>query len=193
MADPIARLTASIRALILELFPNTHFYGVYRYAVTACDYDAQTIDALPASARPGLPALAAIPIRSPIKVDVQPDTTVAIGFLDGDPTQPYVVTLDQATVLSRAKIRAEGVIELGELATMNVARQGDLNVIPMLGVSVMFSESPTGGIPLPMMSNTPYFIAVGSVLTVPPTVPNFVTPGQFIGFTSSGSQLTKTQ
>jgi hypothetical protein len=192
MADPVNRLTSSLRKLIAELFPKLDYFGVYRYTATACDYENQTVDARPASSAVGLPALAKIPIRSWIKVEIKNDTSLGIGFLDGDPTQPYLAMADQNGVVARAKIRADGVLELGENAAMQVARQGDLTVTPLLGVQVMFAALPTGDlVPSPMMTMTPYFIAAGSVLTTPPSLPVFPLVGQFVGFSSSGSQLAK--
>lgn len=73
---------------------------------------------------------------------------------------------------------------------MQVARQGDLVVVPFTGVQVMFAVLPTGDPPVPptpMTTMTPYFMAIGNI-TSPPLFP---LAGQLIGFTSSGSQLAK--
>lgn len=193
MADPVNRILAAFKALLGEAMPNRDYLGVYRYTVSACDYDNQTIDAEPVNASAtGMPAVAKVPLRSPLKLEVNAGEEVGIGFLDSDPTQPYVATLNQNTLSARAQLRSSGETKIGETAASPVARQGDLAFTPLLGVQVMFAALPTGDIvPTPMMTMTPYFIAAGSILTVPPAIPSFPSVGQFIGFTSSASPLAR--
>ena len=193
MADPVNRLTAALTALIRELFPNWAYASVYRYTATACDFENQTIDARPASASVGLPPLAKIPLRSPVKVEVQQGASLGIGFLDSDPTQPYVAALDQNMVITRATIRAEGVLELGESATMQVARQGDLALVGGNGMVVAFFPPAPASVapPAPLMTNTVYQIAFGNSLSGMAPTP-YPAQSPAVGFVASGSLLTKT-
>ena len=191
MADPINRLLAAFKALLKEAQPNLDFYGVYRYNATGCDYEGQTVDATPASTRPGLPTLSKIPIRSWMKVEIKNGTALGIGFLDGDPTQPYVACADQSTVVARVKLRADGLIEIGEQAAMQACRQGDMTMSGGNGTVAMFFLPPPAtptGIPLPMTTETPYQIAFGNVVSLPPSLPTpFPLQSPLMGFTASGS------
>ncbi len=190
MADPLNRLLAAFKALLKEAQPNLDFFGVYRYSATGCDYEAQTVDATPASPRPGLPTLSKIPIRSWLKVEIQSGTSLGIGFLDGDPTQPYVATADQSTVVARVKLRADGLIEIGEQAAMQACRQGDMVLAGGAGTVATFYTPPgtATGIPLPITTEVPYFISFGNLLSSPPSPPTpMPLQSPLTGFTASGS------
>src|SRR3569833_389819 len=157
MADPlIDRFRAAFRALLAEMMPDivTRYamLGFHRYSVVSCDYDAQTFDAQPSVSKTGLPAISKIPIRSPLKIDLKGGASVLIGFEGGDPTAPFLAFADQLTLMSKAKLRADGSIEIGENASQPAARQGDMVLIPSLGCNIMFAALPTGDpIPTPMM------------------------------------------
>lgn len=193
MADPLVdRFRSAFAALLAEFLPNLKFTAIHRYSVTACDFDAQTFDGQPSVSKYGLPAIASVPIRSPLKVDLKPGTTVLVGFESADPAYPYLASLDQLTLMSKAALRADSNIEIGESASQPVARQGDMVLTPSLGLVGMFAASPTGDlVPSPMMTMTPYQMSVTTITSVPP-VPTFPATGNMPGIVSSGSPFVKT-
>lgn len=183
------RLREAFKAVIEEMLPNYLFLGWHRYSVTSCDYDAQTADLQPSVSASGLPALAALPIRSPIKLNLVPGSSVIVGFAGGNPNDPFIAVFDQSQTLVDAKLRASGQIEIGEAATQPAARQGDMTLSGGLGTQVMLSVAPTGDQnPQPVTTMTPLYISFGNASSVPPTFPIV---GQLTGIVSSGSARVK--
>lgn len=193
MADPlIDRFRDAFRALLSEFLPNYKFLALHRYSVSECDFDAQTFGGQPSVSKYGLPAIANVPIRSPIKLDLKSGTTVLVGFESADPAYPYLASVDQLTLMGKATLRADNNIEIGEGASQPAARQGDMVLVPSLGLVAMFAVSPTGDpIPTPMMTMTPYQMSVTTVTSVPP-LPVFPAVGNMPGIVSSGSPFVKT-
>lgn len=189
MAQPDDRLTAAIRAVLVELLPNYQYLGFHRYSVTACDYDAQTFDGTPSVSASGLPVVEALPIRSPVKLELQPGTSVIVGFAGGNPADPFLAFVDQSTTLLRAKLRASGQIEIGEAAAQAAARQGDMVLSAGVGTQCMLALAASGDQnPQPVQTMTPLFISFGSASGLPPTFP---IAGQLTGIISTGSALVK--
>lgn len=197
MADPlIDRFRAAFRALLAEMMPDIvsryAMLGFHRYAVMSCDYDAQTFDAEPSVSKNGLPKISKVPIRSPLKIDLKGGTSVLIGFEGGQATAPFLAFADQLTLMARAKLRADGAIEIGENASQPAARQGDMVLIPSLGCNIMFAASPGGDpVPSPMLTMTPYFVSLSTATSIPP-IPVFPPVGNWPGIVSSGSPNVKT-
>ena len=76
--------------------PRIKISGVYRYRVVA--QSGMTVDAEPVSTTLGLPPVAKVQVRGSIpgfSLDIEPGTECVLGFLDGDPAQPYVLSFDQ--------------------------------------------------------------------------------------------------
>lgn len=193
MADPLVdRFRAAFAALLAELFPERKFLGLHRYSVTACDFDAQTFDGQPSVSKYGLPAVAKVPIRSNIKVELKPGCSVILGFESGNPGSPFLAFVDQLLLMGKATLRADGHIEIGEGATQPVGRQGDMVLIPSLGLNIMFATQPTGDqVPTPLMTMVPYFVSLCTATSVPP-IPVFPPIGNWPGIVSSGSPNVKT-
>lgn len=166
--------------------------ALHRYSVTACDYDAQTFDGQPSLSKYGMPAVSKVPIRSNLKVELQPGTSVLLGFESADPAYPFLANLDQLTALGKVKLRASSNVDIGESAQLPAARQGDMALIPMQAVQMMFAVSPAGDTgappPTPMMTNVPYFVSVNLGPGIPPVFPSL---GSLTGVVSSGSGLVK--
>lgn len=163
------RLRAAFRAFFEELFPRFPFLTGYQYTVTSCDYASQTADLQPVSSDLGLPALVAIPIRSPLlMVKLAPGETVVVQFENGDPAYPYVAGLPSA---------GTGV---------PVVRQGDVcwvqaNLLPVI-------DWP-GGVSTPSVDGR-YVISL-PVPPPPPFVPLAGGPAKFYGVAATGSQSVK--
>ena len=192
MAELVDRFRAAFKALLAEELPNLKFLGQHRYAVTACDYDAQTFDGQPSVSKYGLPAVAKVPIRSPWKIELKPGTSVMLGFESADPSAPYLANLDQLVLFGKAKLRADGNIEIGETAKQAAGRQGDMVIMPSLGLTISFAVSPAGDTgtppPSPMMTGVPYFVSL-STATAPPPV--FPPTGSWPALISTGSPSVK--
>jgi len=110
------RLAEPFRRAVERVNPVT-YAGAWRYSVVSCDFDSQTIDALPLAATE-MPPVTACPMRVPgLKLDIAPGSIVLIGFAENSPTMPYVAQYpqDPAEIL-RVHI-------LGE--TARNAREGD--------------------------------------------------------------------
>lgn len=87
----VDRMTASLRELILSEIPQLHFLGVYSYVVI--ESDGQMVTGRPANSGLGIPPLVKIPLRAGVagmRCKPKPGTLLAVGFLDSDPTQPYI-------------------------------------------------------------------------------------------------------
>ena len=193
MADPlIDRFRAAFKALLDEFLPTQKFLAQHRYAVTACDYDAQTFDGQPSVSKYGLPAVTKVPIRAPVQVELKPGTSVMLGFESGDPSAPYLANLDQLILFGKAKLRADGNIEIGETAKQAAGRQGDMVIMPSLNLMISFAVNPAGdtGAPPPsqMMTNVPYFVSLSTVTAPPPVFPP---TGSWPAVISTGSALVK--
>jgi len=186
------RFRAAFRNLLNEFFPERKFLGLHRYAVTACDYDAQTFDGQPSVSKYGLPAVSKVPVRSSLKIDLKAGTSVLLGFESADPAAPFLAHADQLTVMGKAKLRADSNIEIGESAALQACRQGDMVIIPMQTVQMTFATVPAGdtGTPPPsqMMTMVPYWVSVNLGPGVPPVFPSL---GSLTGVTASGSGLVK--
>ncbi len=188
------RFRTAFRNLLNEFFPERRFLGLHRYSVVSCDYEAQTFDGQPSVSKYGLPAVSKVPIRSSLKIDLKPGTSVLLGFESADPAAPFLAHADQLTVMGKAKLRADDQIEIGEAAQLQACRQGDMVIIPMQGIQMSFATAPAGdtGPPNPppsqMMTMIPYFVSVNLGPGIPPVFPSL---GSLTGVTASGSGLVK--
>jgi len=194
VADLVDRFRAAFRALLKEEIPHLKFMTVHRYAVTACDYDAQTFDGEPSVSKYGLPRVSKVPIRGPLKLDLQPGSSVLVGFESGDPAYPFMSDCDQLQLAAKATLRSTGEVLIGEGASLPAARQGDMVLTPSLGVVCMFAVNAAGDTgappPGPMNTMTPYFVSFTTVTSVPP-IPAFPPVGNLPGIVSSGSVFVK--
>ncbi len=85
------RMTAALREIILGELPQLNFLGVYGY--TVLESDGETVTCRPANAALALPALVRIQLRSGVagmRCKPATGTRLVVGFIDGDPAQPYV-------------------------------------------------------------------------------------------------------
>jgi hypothetical protein len=120
--DDTDRTTGALRKLILALFPNLPFLGIYEYSVQASD--GQTIDATPVDASPAAAMGAELPALTKLAVFLEEAPTLAIGvsvlvaFVNGDPARPVVVSRDPTTPPTNVSIA-------GGVAPKAVARFGD--------------------------------------------------------------------
>lgn len=165
------RLRNAIGSVVRELFPNLDYLGVYTYLVASFDAAAQTADLQPLNPKK-LPTLTKIPIRTPgLRVKLVPRDEVLVGFQDGDPSRPFVVSLMTAKSYTDA---------------LNVARQGDMTATSLVLQQALL---PNGS---PVLN--------GYVVIVPPPVPpvpTFVpTVGgilSFYGVCATGSTFVKSK
>lgn len=94
------RWLESIRELIRdEVSAALPYSGVYDYQVITPS-DGKTVNALPVDGTRGLPPVSGVPIRTGIaggSCAPQAGTHVAIGFLDQNPTKPFVFGVFDST------------------------------------------------------------------------------------------------
>lgn len=134
------RLMASIRAIIRAELPQLTYAGVYEYLVQATD--GTTVDASPADTSIPLPSITKVQMRPGIAGGVSKPaigSKCLIGFINADPTRPYVIGYDSNTAQD-VKIQASS-IELAPSGP-SVARVGDTVDAGYLVVTV----SPTPGL-----------------------------------------------
>jgi hypothetical protein len=116
------RLAAAWRALVRAEQPSQTFLGTYSYAVQATD--GKTVDAAPTDTTIPLPPITKVPIYTGL-----PGTTckpavgsiLAIGFLNGDPSRPFVAGVFDGSNTATAPLIAIA----GPLPTQAAARVGD--------------------------------------------------------------------
>jgi hypothetical protein len=93
------RWLASIREIIRqEVAARLPYSGVFDYQVVFSN--GSTVDALPVDTSRGLPPVQGIPIRTGIagaSCEPTPGSHLAIGFLDQNPTKPYVLGVFDST------------------------------------------------------------------------------------------------
>jgi len=126
------RLLYLFRALLQQELPNLRFLGVYEYAVQAVDASTGAVDAVPTDTTIGLPGITKVPLRFPvITAQLTVPCMCLIGFVNGDPTRPYVLSGDP--IAASVTVDATGTLKLGPSATAiqlagggaAVARVGD--------------------------------------------------------------------
>ena len=89
----VDRIIASLKAIIRGELPRLTFLGVYEYAVQRVAANGSTLDASPTNTTLGLPGLQGVTLRNGVAGTVcrpAAGSLVAIGFLNGDPTRPFV-------------------------------------------------------------------------------------------------------
>jgi len=124
--NPLDRVLSALRALVRAEFPRLTFLGVYEYSVQANGNG--NLDALPTDTTLSLPGIQAIPIRLPLGA-AKPavGSSVLVGFVNGDPTRPYVA--GTVPTCLTASVDASVELDLGKSALyVNIA--GALSPIP---------------------------------------------------------------
>lgn len=198
------RLLGPMLQLVRRLVPELQYAGVNDYVVVSCDADAQTADLQPL-ARPDLPTLKKVQLRTPsLVLNLVQGTKVGVVFRNLDPSKPSIVDYDApgtGEFADTAWLKTVGELKLGPQPELQAARSGDQTASGGLGTNVAFAvAAPTGDpvpTPIPMMTNTPYFITFGNALAVPPVLPTFpaqvpaLPVGQLFGIISTGSPYVK--
>lgn len=92
---PLDRFKRALAAFVRELFPTLDYMGFYEYVVVGFSVTTQLADLRPLQ-NVGLPTLTKIPLRTPgVVLDLPTGMHVLVGFVNHDPTQPYVAFFDQ--------------------------------------------------------------------------------------------------
>lgn len=142
----VDRSLGAIRRIVQAITRPTFFHAVYEYRVAGVS--AGYIDAQPSATGLGLPDLASVPMRVGVPggggepVD---GSTVLIGFVNGDPTRPYVHSYEgeglDGWLPSTARVEAAGRVYVGGAevsnpgtATGRFIRWGDQIPHPVSGV-----------------------------------------------------------
>lgn len=102
---PTDRLIAAFRALVKTELPTQTFLGTYEYAVQSTD--GTTVDAKPTASNTGLPELTKIVLRAGLagcSSTPGQGSLLAVAFLNGDPTRPYVVGGFDSTPATSVKL-----------------------------------------------------------------------------------------
>lgn len=138
----IEAMQAAIESIVRNVFPNVHFYGIYRYRVVrknsgderwvlqVCSKQSRLPDALPISVWQG---------TAGSKADLQEGSEVLVSFIEGDPTKPIIThfcgpDMDGWEPIATT-IAASSSIKLGKDALFGVARLGDsVQAGPFVGV-----------------------------------------------------------
>jgi len=122
-SDEPDRMMAALREIIRGEVSRLTFLGTYGYVVESSDGSTVTARAINASL--SLPPVVAIPLRNGVaglNCKPQSGSTIAVGFLDGLPTQPFIVGgMDVAG-------EARAVICYGD--TVNVPSSGNVVLTP---------------------------------------------------------------
>lgn len=96
MSD-VGRLTSILSAIVKKLIAPTAYHALYEYRVIS--QSGNLLDLSPADPGRGLPALSAVPMRpgvSGAKATLKDGTSVLVGFVNGDPSRPAVLSYDTA-------------------------------------------------------------------------------------------------
>jgi len=91
----LSRRLDAWRRIILALFPEMRYRGMWEYRVTTQDGDRLNLQ--PVRVASGMPSLARVPIRpgmAGLRADVQLGELVLVSFADSDPSRPNVVAHD---------------------------------------------------------------------------------------------------
>jgi hypothetical protein len=164
------RLQASARSRLADLLAalvgkltDGHLHGIYRYRTTRMVGDRVELQ----SADPidGLPDLLLVPQWPGVAgthTTLAAACEVLVQFIGGDRKRPVVTNY-----VGKGGVGA--VPELTEIAGggRKLGLQGDLVEAPMLGMTVMFDTVSPSGSPTPMLTNTPYVLGFGTVITPP--------------------------
>lgn len=123
------RLLSAFRKLVRAEFPQLTYMGIWEYSVQATDgtllSPSTTVDCSPIDTAIPLPTLAKVPLRAGImgeQVTPQVGARCLIAFINGDPTKPICISVDQIVAIFIA----------GGKPTQGAARTGD----PVAGAAI---------------------------------------------------------
>jgi hypothetical protein len=126
-----SRALDAFRAILDQIDPNRAFRGVTEYRVVTTTGKRLNLQAVRASS--GMPDLLRVPARpgvSGCEADVALGSRVLVGFVDSDPSRPYVAGFEDAdgagfvpTTITFAQGTA-GIARLGDEITISVAQFG---------------------------------------------------------------------
>lgn len=124
------RVTASILRLFGVAFPRIDYLKLYRARVSGQSADLTKVDVIPDNA--DIPGLSAVPLYHGLpgfktQLQLSPPPYVIIGFLEGDPSKPYVhgweggesctkLILEATTVYVGGEAGAEELVKKSEVA-----------------------------------------------------------------------------
>jgi hypothetical protein len=130
-AASTSRALDAFRAILDQLDPNRAFRGVTEYRVVTTTGKRLNLQAVRVSS--GMPDLLRVPARpgvSGCEADVALGSRVLVGFVDSDPSRPYVAAFEDAdgagfvpTTITFAQGTA-GIARLGDEITISVAQFG---------------------------------------------------------------------
>jgi len=129
----IEAMQAAIESIVRNVFPNVHFYGIYRYRIVrknsgderwilqVCSKQSRLPDALPISVWQGIAGS---------KADLEGGSEVLVSFIEGDPTKPIIThfcgpDMDGFKPVSLV-FNADSIVFGDELLARPVARIGDM-------------------------------------------------------------------
>lgn len=149
------RFKDAIRLIVAELLPERAYLAPARYTVTSAS--AGKFSGYPVNAARGLPPASDWPIRGSIAgghtgTKLKKGTIVLVAFVDGDPSAPIIVGIDDAQepdalaleAATKASVDAPQVILAG--GVLGVARMGDAVVAgPFPGTIVSASVKVKAG------------------------------------------------
>jgi hypothetical protein len=99
---------STFQALMRAAFPRIDYYATYFGKVVAWDFAHQTVDVTPSD--PRLPGMSGVPFRHGlpgVMADVASGASVAITWLDGDPSRPIASSWGGSEQVLRLTLNAD--------------------------------------------------------------------------------------
>ncbi len=132
-----SRRLDAMRRIVLGLFPEWRYRGVYEYRVAT--QEGERLNLQPARVASGMPPLARVPVRpgmAGLRANVMLGELVLVAFADSDPSRPNVIAHDAPDAPGWMPLT----LELGGPGALGVARQTDAVVAgPFAGTIVAAS------------------------------------------------------
>jgi hypothetical protein len=118
----VDQLRAALSALVASVQAEQRFFGAYEYSVAA--QNGNRIDANPTDGSLGLPPVTSVPMRFTDKVTLPVGYRVLVGFVNGQPTRPYVAAGDPDASPELVAIAGTGpaVARVGDTVTISQAQ-----------------------------------------------------------------------
>lgn len=136
-----SRLSQALRTMLDQLDPNRHFRGVYEYRVA--EQVGEFLNLQPALLSLGMPDLPRVPVRPGVagcKTEVMPGCQVLVGFVNADPSRPFVMSFDSPDAEGfkplAMEIDATTVVKIAD-GMLPIAKTGDLagGIWPIVGTT----------------------------------------------------------
>jgi hypothetical protein len=137
---------ATLRALMRAASPRIDYYATYFGKVVSWAPGSQTVDVTPSD--PRLPGMAGVPFRHGLPgtvVDVDSGTSVAITWLNGDPSQPIAFLWGGGEHVKQLVLNADQIVLGGDGAEPAAKGQTLQNYLESLARALAAHTHVSGG------------------------------------------------